>query len=57
MDTSSSRIQSGSNHHANAEMIDKAGVLVLDKGSVPENLADSGRTFHSWGIDGGLISM
>jgi len=31
-------------------MIDKAGVLVLDKGSVPENLADSGRTFHPWGI-------
>jgi hypothetical protein len=39
--------QGESNHHANAEIIDKAGVLVLDKGSVPENLAGSGRNFHS----------
>jgi len=28
-------------------MIDKAGVPVVEKGSIPENLADSGRTFHS----------
>jgi len=41
------QFQGESNHHANVEMIDKAGVPVVEKGSIPENLADSGRTFHS----------
>jgi hypothetical protein len=30
-------------------MIDKADVLSLEKGRVPENLADNGRTFHTRG--------
>ena len=39
-----------SNHHANGEMIDKADVLSLEKGRVPENFSDDGRIFHPWGI-------
>jgi hypothetical protein len=32
-------------------MIEKAGVLVPDKGSVPENLAEGGRIFQSCGTN------
>jgi hypothetical protein len=38
-------------------MIDKADVLFRERGCAPENLADSGRTFHSLQMDGGLVSM
>jgi hypothetical protein len=38
--------QAASNHHANAEMIDKAGVLVVERIRAPEIFAESGRTFH-----------
>jgi hypothetical protein len=41
------QFQGESNHHANSEMIDMAGVLSLDKGCAPENLAEIGRIFHS----------
>jgi hypothetical protein len=54
----------GSNHHANAEMIDKTGVLFLGEVRASENLADSGRTFHADGrsdadvivVDGGRFA-
>jgi hypothetical protein len=37
------------NDRANAEMIDKAGVLVFEGICAPENLAEIGRIFHSRG--------
>jgi len=51
------QFQGESNHHANAEIIDKAGVLFLKRVCAPENIADGGRTFRSWRIDGGLIDV
>jgi hypothetical protein len=38
--------QGKGNRYANAEAVDKTGVLFLAKGCGPENLADSGRTFR-----------